>query len=263
MRLGISTASFFNRVPTESVFDVLRQMRIDTAEVFLNTFSEYEKPYVEALVPRKSGVAIHSVHALGTQFEPELFNANARVRADAEQIFRKVCYAGFVLGAKYYTFHGPVRLKKLEYKFDYPKLCDRVNRLAEIAQGFGVRLSYENVHWTYASEPEYIREILERCPAVCATLDVKQALQGGGDPLKFLDVMGERLSTIHLCDVNRDNTPAMPGKGRFNFEKFFAELNRRRLHVNMLLEVYPRDYKDLTDLKACYDYLAGLIKAVK
>ena len=89
MRVGISTASLFNRVPTESAFDVLRQMRVDTTEVFLNTFSEYEKPFADALVARKGTINVHSVHALSTQFEPQLFTTNARVQAHAENIFKK------------------------------------------------------------------------------------------------------------------------------------------------------------------------------
>lgn len=262
MRLGISTASFFNRVSTESCFDILRQMRVETTEVFLNTYSEYEKAFIDALVPRKAHINVHSVHALGTQFEPELFSQNARVRADAEIIFRKVCYSGYMLGAKFYTFHGPVRLKKLDYKFDYVKLGDRINQLVEIAQSYGMRLSYENVHWTYANNPDYFRQIMRQCPGIYTTLDVKQALQYGVDPLKYLDVMQERLSTVHLCDVQKDPShTALPGsgKGKYNFEKFFSELDKRNINATLLLEAYPRDYKELSELKASYDYLNALL----
>lgn len=263
MKLGISTASFFNRVQTESTFDILRQMRVDTTEVFLNTFSEYEKPFIDALIPRRGNITVHSVHCLGTQFEPQLFSSNVRVRSDAETIFRKVCYAGYMLGAKFYTFHGPTRLKKRTYTFDYLKLGNRVNQLIDIAQSYGVNLSYENVHWAYGSDPDYFKQLLKQCPRLYTTLDVKQAMQAGHDPVKFLDVMQGHISTLHLCDVDKTGETALPGKGKINFERFFRELERRNVNVHAFIEVYARDYKDLNELKATYDYIADIIKKVK
>ncbi|MCI8412845.1 MAG: sugar phosphate isomerase/epimerase [Clostridia bacterium] len=263
MRIGISTASFFNRIPTESAFDILRQMRVDTTEVFLNTFSEYEKPFVDALVPRRGNLYVHSVHCLGTQFEPQLFSANVRVRADAENLFRKVCYAGYILGAKFYTFHGPVRLKKRTYTFDYIKIGNRINQLVDIAHSYGINLSYENVHWAYGSDPEYFRQLLKQCPALYTTLDVKQATQAGQDPVKFLDAMEGRISTVHLCDVDKAGDTALPGQGKVNFERFFREAEKRNLNAPALVEAYPRDYKDLNELKAAYDYIANIVIKVK
>ncbi len=263
MRLGISTASFFNRVQTESTFDILRQMRVDTTEVFLNTYSEYEKPFIDALIPRKGSLCVHSVHCLGTQFEPQLFSSGARVRADAETLFRKVCYATYMLGAKFYTFHGPVMLKKREYTFDYVKLGNRLNQLIDIAQSYGVNISYENVHWTYARDPEYFKQILKQCPRLYTTLDVKQAVQAGHDPVKFIDAMGNRISTVHLCDVDKNGETAVPGQGKINFEKFFRELEKRNINVNMLIEVYSRDYKDLNELKQCYNFMLETLMKVK
>lgn len=263
MKLGISTASFFNRIQTESTFDILRQMRVDTTEVFLNTFSEYEKPFVDALIPRRGTIDVHSIHCLGTQFEPQLFSANARVRADAESIFRKVCFAGFMLGAKFYTFHGPIRLKKQEYTFDYFKLGGRVNQLIDIAQSYGINLSYENVYWAYGSQPEYFKQILKQCPRLYTTLDVKQAMQAGCDPVKFLDAMGNRISTMHLCDIDKAGNTALPGRGKINFERFFREVEKRNINVHALIEVYSRDYQDLRELKESYDYIMDIILKIK
>ena len=263
MKLGISTASFFNRVQTESSFDLLRQMRVDTTEVFLNTYSEYEKSFVDALIPMRGSIRVHSVHCIGTQFEPQLFNANARVRADAEALFRKVCYAGYVLGAKYYTFHGPARYKKWDNDFDYQKFGNRINQLIDIAQSCGMNLSYENVHWTYASFPDFFKQLLKICPRLYTTLDVKQAVLAGYDPVKFLDVMGNRISTVHLCDVDKHGKTALPGQGKMNFERIFRELDRANINVSALIEVYSSDYADISELRASYDYLEKLWESIK
>ena len=258
MRVGISTASFFNRVATENCFTVLEQMNVDTAQVLLNTFSEYETPFVDALVARKGNINVHSVQALAAQFEPQLFNTNARVRADAESIFRKVCYAGAMLGAKFYTFHGPLRLKRRNYVFDFSKYGDRVNKLCEIAESYGLRLSYENVHWSYFNYPDFFRGLKKECPTLCGTLSVAQAAKSGFDVYKYLDVMEDRISTVHLCDWNKDDT-LLPGRGKFNFEKLFKELDRRNLNVHMFIEVYSKDYKDINEVKDSYDYVRRLL----
>ncbi len=262
MRVGISTASFFNRVATENCFNILKQMQVDTCEVLLNTFSEYEKPFVDALVSRKGDIYVHSVQALAAQFEPQLFNTNPRVRADAELIFRKVCYAGAMLGAKFYTFHGPSRLKRRNYAFDFIKVGDRINALCEIAQSYGLRLSYENVHWTYFNYPDYFRQLKKQCPSLCGTLNVTQAIRSGYDVYKYLDVMEDRVSTVHLCDYYKDDT-LLPGKGKFNFEKLFKELDKRNINAHLFIEVYSKDYKDVNEIKDSYDYIRRTLMSIQ
>ncbi len=263
MRIGISTSSFFNKVSTESTFDFLRQMNVDITELFLNTFIEYEKPFVDALIPRKGAINVHSVHAQSLQFEPLLFNSNARVRADAENLFRKICYAGFAMGAKYYTFHGPFNIKnEKKLKIDYDKLCYRINQLIDIAQGYGVRLSYENVSWTYASNPEFFKQVFSRCPLLTATLDVKQALKAGINPIKFLNAMEGRVATVHICDYGKNSTQ-LPGDGKYNFKKFFKELVNRGINAPIFIEAYSRDYNDLNELWDCYNNMKQLISEVK
>ena len=58
MKLGISTACFYLREHVEATFEILHSMGVDTTEVFLNTFSEYEKSFVEALKERKGDIRV-------------------------------------------------------------------------------------------------------------------------------------------------------------------------------------------------------------
>lgn len=259
MRLGISTASFFGRTPTESCFDVLRQLRVDTTEVFLNTFFEYEKPYVENLAARKGSVNVHSVHALTNQFEPELFSRSERIRNDAEITFRKVCYAGHVLGAKYYTFHGPLLLKRYARVEDYQGFGERLNQIIAVADSYGLKLAYENVHYAYFNEPAFFTNVLEYCPDLYATLDIKQALQSEIDVYAYMNAMGDRIATVHVCDYQKKAT-CLPGQGKFNFERLFRELDKRGCTAPVLMELYSKDYADLNDIKESYNYLLNCMK---
>lgn len=264
MKLGISTACFFGRERVETTFDVLRSMNVDMAELFLNTFTEYEKPFVEALKERKGDITVHSLHAHGTNFEPELFTTYTRGRDDAEHLFRMVCYAGFVMGAKAYTFHGPFTKAHRTLNIDYQRFGERVEELCEIAESYGMQLAYENVNWAYFNNPDFFRNLKQYCPKLKATLDIKQAFYSEIDPYKFLDVMGDRLVTVHVCDVDAKMNPVMPLRGgKFNWERFFRTLADTNPDVNIVLEVYRDSYTDYDDLKSCYDELSAMIKKVQ
>lgn len=258
MRFGISTQSFFNRLNTESSLDILNQMGVDTAEVYLASHCEYEESYVNTLVPRRGGVFVNSVQPFCRQFEPELFSANARVRTDAENSFKKVCYAAHVLGAKYYTFQGPLRLKRKEYTIDYIRIGARINQLAEIARSYGILLSYENIDYGYGNNPEFFRQLLRQCPTITTTLNVKHSLQAGYDPAKFIDAMEGRISAISVSDVSKQKEPMLPGHGSFAWDKFFSILNKRGTKATIILEVSGKCYTDIKQLKDSFDYLKSV-----
>ncbi|MBR2988669.1 MAG: sugar phosphate isomerase/epimerase [Clostridia bacterium] len=262
MKLGISTACFYNKAHVETTFEVLRKLNVDSTEVFLNTFSEYEKPFVDALVERADGIKIHSVHAHGTSFEPELFADYDRVRNEAEVTFRKVCLAGNALGAKYYTFHGPFLKANRPNNINWTTFSEKVNRLCTVAENYGISIAYENVNWAYGDNPEFFKKLFSMCPKLKATLDVKQALFADYDPLKFLDVMEERLVTVHLCDVDSKGKACMPGKGRYNFEKLLRELADRCPEINAFLEVYSTAYETYEELGKGYDGLNEIIDKI-
>ena len=83
MQTGISTASLFMRKNNEEALPLLNDLGVKTAEVFLTSFSEYGKEFGELLAKVKGDLTINSVHALNTEFEPQLFSAHPRVKGDA------------------------------------------------------------------------------------------------------------------------------------------------------------------------------------
>ena len=253
---GVSTSSLFLREMNEDALTVLNALGVRSTEIFLTTFSEYTEEFARLLLSRRGELKVNSVHLLNTQFEPQLFNASARVRADAEAIFRKVLEAGRILGAKYYTFHGAMRLKTVRYEYDFDRIAATVNRLADIAAEYGLTLSYENVHWCWFSYPGYFAELKKRSP-VCATLDVKQAVQSGESAYDYLDVVADRLTTVHLCDCVGVET-ALPGRGEFDFARFIAALKKKGVTAPLILEAYSKDYADTEELISAYEYIKGL-----
>lgn len=261
MKIGVSTSTFFNTVKTEGIFDVLRKLNVDTTEFYLNTFSDYEKEYVDELAKSRGGITVAAVSPLATQFEPQLFSPNMRVRNDAEAIFRKVCYACFALGAKYYTFKGQINLFG-EKDFDYQKLSQRYTQLADIAASYGISLSLKNMRWSYASTPEFFRHMAERCPRLYASFSLFHAESAGYDIREFLDAFpAQRISLIDVQDFVKTDFFCMPGRGKYRFDKLFADIERRKIYAPVMLAASP-NYSDIAQVREGYEYLLAQYKLV-
>ena len=261
MKIGLSTSTFFNTVPVENVFDLMRKMRIDTTEVCLHTFSDYEKAYVDKLAPLRANMDVAAVSPLSTQFEPQLFSPNMRVRADAELIFRKVCYACFAFGAKFYTFRGPINLTDAK-EFDYTRLAQRINQLADIAATYGVSLSLKNMRWSYAATPDFFKKIMERCPRLFASFSLHQAENAGYDLREFLDACtAQSVSLIDVQDFNKTDW-CLPGRGKYRFDKLFADLDRRKITAPVMLAAGSDSYTDFLQVRDAFEYLVSQYRSV-
>lgn len=258
MRIGLSTATFFGKLPVEDSFSLAKEFGAQAIEVFLTTYSEYLPAFGETLAARTEGLPIHSLHTLNSQFEPQLFHSVERTRHDAEAIFRMTLATAQKLGAKHYTFHGPARLKRKEYVFDFDSLGERMRGVCGIAEEYGVTVCYENVHWAYYYRPGYYRELKRRCPAMLGTLDVKQAFQGGEDWREFLAEMGRDIATVHVCDYLPDGRTVPIGRGIFPFPELFRRLREEGIKAPVLVELYSGDYTDFSEVADSLDYLKSL-----
>lgn len=258
MKVGISTATFFSKVLTEDSFSVIQRCGGECAEVFLTTRSEYEPSFGDLLAERKGGLEIYSVHSLNTQFEPELFNSAERTRRDAEELYRKVLAVARKIGARFYTFHGRIRLKRTTV-VDPVATGKRMKELGEIAEEYGVQLCFENVHWAMFNSPEFFAEAKEYCPNVGAVLDVKQARQSGRDWREYVDCMGERLRNVHLSDVDAEGRITLVGKGCFPFGELVGKLKETGYDGPLLIEQYAGDYGDFSEIAGAVDYLKKIV----
>lgn len=267
MEIGVSTASYFTRLYTEQAIIPIAKLGAKACEVFFATHSEYTHKFGEVinkelkLAQEFSPLKVHSIHALTNQFEPELFSVNDRAYNDALQVFENVMKIGNQIGASNYTFHGATMLKKaVKYSFNYEHIQKRVNYLCDIAESYGIKFCYENVHWAYFCCPEYFATIKEQCPKAGAVLDIKQAMQSQIDYTEYINVMKGRLKTVHLCDYDRDGNVELPGRGIFDFVTLFKKLKDSGFDGMCMMEVYAKCYKDTTELKESFSYLQDCLQ---
>ena len=262
MRTGVSTASLFNRQPNEESLPYLDKLGVKTAEVFLTSFSEYGKEFGSLLAKCKGQVRVHSVHDLNTQFEPQLFNSNARTKKDAYYWLGQVMSAGQELGATHYTFHGIARVKRATrsgVNDDFTAMQKCFAEIYEFCDCYGIKLCLENVEWASYNRVGVFSKIKEAVPTLGGVLDIKQARISEYDYRDYLTEMGENLTHAHVSDINEKGKMCLPGKGKFDFEELILRLKDVGFDGPLIIEAYEKDYAEPIELKTAVDYIDELL----
>lgn len=262
MRTGISTASLFMRKYNEEALPLLNELGITVAEVFLTSFSEYGEEFAKTLLACKGELQINSVHDLNTEFEPQLFNAHPRVKADAYGWLDKVLDSANVLGAPYYTFHGTARVKRHTRSGkhdDFARMREGFAELTAHCKSRGVTLCLENVEWSTYNRPGVFSELTAGVPELRGVLDIKQARISEYPYEEYLTEMGERLAYAHISDFDEREKIRLPGQGKFDFETLIKRLKDVGFDGALLIEVYKDDYTDVKELKTACEYMNELL----
>ncbi len=262
MRVGVSTASLFMRKNNEDALPLLNDLGVKTAEVFLTSFSEYGFPFAELLKARKGDLEINSIHVLNTEFEPQLFSAHPRVKADAYAWLDKVLQSANALGAPYYTFHGTSRVKRASRSGendDFPSMIRGFAELETTCRKCGVTLCLENVEWSTYNRPGVFQKLAAEIAGLRGVLDIKQARISGYSYEDYLNEMGERIAYVHVSDVDDKGKLCLPGKGSFDFQTLIKRLNNVGFDGAFLIEVYNKDYENEQELRLACDYLDELL----
>lgn len=262
MKTGVSTASLFLRYNNEDALPILEGLGIDTVEVFLTSFSEYGYPFADLLKARKGNLTVNSVHDLNTEFEPQLFNAHPRVKADAYGWLEKVLQSANALGAPYYTFHGTSRMKRAARSGandNFPKMIEGFIELVEFCRVHGTHLCLENVEWSTYNRPGVFSILANAIPDLRGVLDVKQARISGYPYEEYLTEMGNRIAYAHVSDYNDKGKMCLPGKGDFDFDTLIKRLKDVGFDGAILVEAYTDDYGEAAELKQSCDYLNEIL----
>ncbi len=260
MKAGISTASLFLRRDNAQALELFNAYGVATSEVFLTTFSEYDTSYVSKL--QRGRVEVNSIHVLNTQYEPQLFAAHPKVKADAYFWLKKALECAKTLGAKYYTFHGTARHKAASrnpQNDNFEKMRKNFLEISEVCQRYGVTLCLENVEWSTYNRPGVFEQIAPAVPDMKGVLDIKQARISTYDYQKYLQEMGGKIAYVHISDIDEQGKMCLPGKGVFDFDTLVCRLKDVGFHGALIIEAYEGDYQEEIELKKSYDYLNELL----
>ncbi len=262
MQVGISTASLFGRMNTEDSLAFLAKNDVPTVEVFLESYCEYNREFGRILKGCKGNSKVHSIHTLTTQFEPQLYSLNVRAQQDSFKLLDMTMQAANEIGAKYYTFHGPARIKRTPIVINFDRIADITNRIMQVTGKYGVTLAFENVHWCYYNYVGFFQELKKRTAGLKSTLDIKQARQSGVDVYDLVKEMGDSIVTVHLSDIDNNGKMCLPGRGVTDFKQLFTRLKDVGFDGALLLEVYQNDYKEYKELFDSYNFVLDTANSV-
>jgi len=256
LQLGISSASLYPTLPTETAVVQIAALGCRTVEIFLQTTREYRPAYAARLarVCQDIGVMVHSVHGPSSQFEPLIFYPYRRQNQDGLDTVKRILESAALLGANCYVFHGPLRVTGS----DRARLVQGLAQVAQEAARWGIALALENVSWCAGWEPEVFTWLNGQGIAnLYYTFDSKQARRSGFSAEAFLTAMGNRLVNVHLSDWSQVGSGLLPGQGEEDFQRLGALLQNYQGPV--LLEVYGSWVKSAAQLREGWRHLRKIL----
>lgn len=262
MLLGLSTAAFYGRYETEDAAAQIAALGLDCAEVFLQSESE-ETPAFASLVKEKlCGVPCTSIHPLGG-YENYMAGRPKRQVQDAFARYKRILDAGAELGAGVFVYHGRNTPLLSPLPWNLAWNIEALVPMCEEAHKRGMVVAWENVCWCQLTEPSRVLEAREALPQVRYTLDIKQAMRAGCDPIAFVHAMGDRLSNVHVCDWDASGRLCLPGEGVFDFDALVRALFAVGYHGPVILEPYQALIKSDEALRRSIAFMRKKIEGVK
>ena len=269
VKTGISTASFFDTLMNEDAPALLSAWGVRCVEYYLNSYCEYDRAFVEPLAKATAdaGIEVVAVHPMSLQYEPLLFTPHPRQQADALKAYELVLKAGEILHADHYVMHGPVVLNGVAKNLQLERLAPIFDRLSDMAADHGLKLTLENVSYSIMPTAEIGRRLhaLVTRP-LYHTLDIKQAIRAGVDPLEFVDTFGESILAVHACDCDRSGGTlryCLPPRGGYDFRRLTDALQKKGFSGAVLLEAYSDMFRKMEELRDGYRALDRQINEMK
>ena len=248
-RIGISSACFYPEETLDSIKECIN-LGFKNIEIFMNSFSELEKPYLKTIaeVCRDNGVKITSIHPFTSGFEYMYFFSAYKKRAkdSIDYFYKKYFETAAYLGADYFVFHGDATKAPF---FGMDNYCEVLSLIKDTAKAEGVTLAHENVSVARAGNPEFMKEVHERFGEgnLKFVFDLKQTIRGGYDPHKMLDAMGNDIVHVHINDW-ADGECRLPYAGKLNIDEIISRLESSGYAGKYIIEVYRNNFTDNSEI---------------
>jgi sugar phosphate isomerase/epimerase len=257
MNVGASTSCFYP-LETEKSLKKIAALGFKKTEIFFNTFSELEAPFLKELklIADANGVEILSVHPYSAPIENMcIFGEYRRRYEDYIDLYRKYCHACAVLGGKFVVIHGAFDKRKINLPDDI--YFERFASLIEIGKSEGVTVCQENVNKFKSQHIAFMKKMRDVIGSdFNMVFDIKQSIRAGYDPFKFLEEMKSSIVHVHLSDNLMPEKDCMPpGKGNFDFKRLFGELEKADYKGDYVIEIYSEGYDVEKELRDSKEYL--------
>ena len=154
---------------------------------------------------------------------------------------------------------------------DDPLAAFQLRRLAELAEGFGIRVAYEALAWgRHVSTYDHAWRIVEAAdhPALGTCLDSFHILARGSDPKGIEDIPGEKIFFLQLADAPlmamdvlqwSRHYRCFPGQGGFDVAGLVGHVMRAGYEGPLSLEVFNDVFRQAEAGPTAVDALRSLL----
>lgn len=262
MKIGVSSSCFYP-LESEKAFMNLAKLGIKTTEVFFNSPSELEPPFLKEINKIKAdyGMNIISFHPYMSFAEGFfIFSEYKRRFFDSLEMYKPFFAAAAQLGARYYIMHGAKNFKILSCE----EYAERFGLFKSTAKRYGVEVLHENVVDYVGESPQFMLELKRILGDEFAmVLDVKQARRAKENPLDFVRELGTSIKHLHLSDCDSEHDCLPPnGNGSFDFKTLFEELKKAGYQGDGMVEVYRKNFTVSEQLKDAANYLQNIADSI-
>lgn len=247
-KIGISSACYYP-LETEKSLVKLGETGTKTAELFFNTTSELEPPFVKELKAIRDNYSLNivSVHPFMSFAESYfLFSNYERRYYDILPLYEKFFEASRELGAKIFVIHGA----KIPGSVDDALYCERFASLMELGKKFDITVAHENVVHYRGESPAYLQMMADNIgDDFRIVFDIKQARRAGFAYDDFLPLIKDHCCHIHISDHNDEKDCVPPFEGSFDFNTFFKKMKEIGYKGDYIIELYSWSYSDEGQIK--------------
>lgn len=243
--IGVSTGSYYPFRATESALYEIGRLGFPTAELFLQSTSEYTPLYSRRVVRSMltAAVAVHSIHLHSQLLQP--FSPYLPRRQDSDRMFQQALALAARIEARAVTWHGACPGQS-QVETGREEVDAGIARWMGWAEEAGLRLAMENVSWCMVRTAEEVTALRARHPALGFTFDSFQAAESGADPIALIEAMGEALVTVHLSDYHPERERHLPpGHGLVPWDSLLTTLAETRYRGPLILELAGSDETEI------------------
>lgn len=262
MQAGVSTACLFPQHLEEALYE-LSLNGIACSELFVNADSDINRSRVHTMqtIMERYGTVCPSMHPFACPIEPlMLFSSYDRRVDDMIDYYRRYFDVMNKLGAKIFVFHG----NDTRHAVEPAQYCERYRRLVDAGKEFGIIVAQENVDRCQSGSLHFLREMIKLLGKDAHfVLDVKQAVRASESPLNMLHMLGSHVCHVHISDHSEKGDCLPIGAGNFPIRNFLDVLYQYSPDASVMLELYPQNYRGISDLVSGYRMLSHLIGGVE
>ena len=139
----------------------------------------------------------------------------------------------------------------------YRAVADDLNRAGEAAQRMGIRFGYHNHQFEFDAMDGVIPMalLLDETDGslVDWQMDIYWVVDGGHEPLEWLDRYSARVTSVHIKDRSAQGAMVDVGDGVIDFEKILSAAKAHELRHSFIEHDNPAD--SLVTVRRSFDYL--------